>query len=239
MSRTRERIEERPVDIMTRFIYFVTGLLCFALPHCHLAGGGSGINVVARGPIVNPDSIQLRPVVANSTAALMGDERNLRELHKVSLLFRDGAPNAGSEARRALKTIQNRTPTARERDREVLFLWRKDRLAPDSLELPRELRLVAAPIANCTDILSASSSSNDDTQYYKIDFQLREESVDAFARATRRLVGNEVAVVLRGDIILAPVLNEPLLDGELQITGEFSADEAAAIVAKIATCWED
>lgn len=47
-----------------------------------------------------------------------------------------------------------------------------------------------------------------------------------FARATRDNVGRPFAIVLDDEILSAPVINEPILGGRAQISGDFTVEEA-------------
>ena len=47
-----------------------------------------------------------------------------------------------------------------------------------------------------------------------------------FAAMTSQNIGKTIAIVLDGEVISAPRVNEPILGGEVQISGSFSAQEA-------------
>ncbi|MCL2010038.1 MAG: protein translocase subunit SecD, partial [Synergistaceae bacterium] len=60
-----------------------------------------------------------------------------------------------------------------------------------------------------------------------VSISFNSEGARAFAEATGRLVGKQLAIVLDGVTISAPVVNSHIRDGSAQITGRFNVDEAA------------
>lgn len=59
-----------------------------------------------------------------------------------------------------------------------------------------------------------------------IAFTLSTAGAKEFADLTRKHVGEQLAVILDGEVISAPNIQEPILDGHGQITGEFTMEEA-------------
>ncbi len=59
--------------------------------------------------------------------------------------------------------------------------------------------------------------------------EFRGESAQEFAEVTREQLGRSLVIVLDDEIISAPVVQEPILDGQAQITGIPSAEEAQNI----------
>ncbi len=57
------------------------------------------------------------------------------------------------------------------------------------------------------------------------------EGTKTFAEVTEKNVGQRLAIVLDGVVKSAPVIREPILSGEAQISGDFSLDEARLIVS--------
>jgi preprotein translocase subunit SecD len=53
----------------------------------------------------------------------------------------------------------------------------------------------------------------------------------AWAKFTTANVGKQVAIILDGVVKSAPVINEPILSGDTQISGKFTADEAKQLAA--------
>lgn len=59
-----------------------------------------------------------------------------------------------------------------------------------------------------------------------VSIEFNNEGRKKFADFTRRNVGEYLAIVLEGKILSAPVINDPILDGKAQITGDFTYEEA-------------
>jgi preprotein translocase subunit SecD len=49
---------------------------------------------------------------------------------------------------------------------------------------------------------------------------------DILASITRQNVGHRIALVIGDEVITAPVIQEPILDGEIEISGAFSQEAA-------------
>jgi SecD/SecF fusion protein len=50
-----------------------------------------------------------------------------------------------------------------------------------------------------------------------------------FAKITREHTGESLAIILDGEVLSAPRINEPILGGKAQITGDFTFDEASLL----------
>lgn len=80
----------------------------------------------------------------------------------------------------------------------------------------------------------ATNSAGQPSGGYAVSLELDSEGTEAFAEASNRLYGfqetdttrNRFAVVLDGNVIVAPSMNVPITDGKAQITGNFTAAEA-------------
>lgn len=55
-----------------------------------------------------------------------------------------------------------------------------------------------------------------------------------FGDVTAAMVGQVIVVTLDGEVLTAPTVHEPILGGSLQLTGNFTAAEAAAIAGALA-----
>ncbi len=64
-----------------------------------------------------------------------------------------------------------------------------------------------------------------------ITFKLDRAGARQFADITRANMGRPFAIVLDGKVLSAPVINEPIVGGAGQISGHFTADEAADLAA--------
>jgi preprotein translocase subunit SecD len=62
-----------------------------------------------------------------------------------------------------------------------------------------------------------------------VSISFNSEGARAFSEATGRLVGTQLAIVLDGVTISAPVVQSHIRDGNAQITGRFTVDEAARL----------
>lgn len=62
-----------------------------------------------------------------------------------------------------------------------------------------------------------------------ISIKLTEEGGRKFAEATVKSVLKKIAIVCNGKIISAPYVNEPIYGGQLQISGNFTLEEAEKI----------
>jgi SecD/SecF fusion protein len=60
----------------------------------------------------------------------------------------------------------------------------------------------------------------------QIDFTLNSEAAKRFGEVTRENVGRQLAVVLDGELYSAPVIQSPIEGGNVQITGQFTIEQA-------------
>ena len=77
--------------------------------------------------------------------------------------------------------------------------------------------------------LTDASRTNDGWGRPAVSISFNSEGTAAFAAATGRLVGRQLAIVLDGLTISAPVVNSHIRDGNAQITGRFTFDEATRL----------
>ncbi len=73
---------------------------------------------------------------------------------------------------------------------------------------------------------NASLGLNSQTKEPVVNLTLDEAGKEKFAALTTASVGKRLAIVLDGTEITAPVINEPIIDGAVQITGSFTYEEA-------------
>lgn len=59
------------------------------------------------------------------------------------------------------------------------------------------------------------------------------EGADLFAKITRENIGKPLAVVLDGQVLSSPIIQQEITGGQAQITGNFSAEEARALVRNL------
>ncbi len=67
----------------------------------------------------------------------------------------------------------------------------------------------------------------------QIRFTLTPEGRDRFAFLTRSLVGQPLHIWLDNERLLSPVVQEPITDGELVLTGNFTLKEARTLTLKL------
>jgi preprotein translocase subunit SecD len=66
-------------------------------------------------------------------------------------------------------------------------------------------------------------------------FTMTSSSARAFAELTAKNVGRKLAVSIDGRVVMKPIIREPILGGALQISGNFSVEEAREIAARLAS----
>ncbi len=87
----------------------------------------------------------------------------------------------------------------------------------------------------------ATNSAGQSTGGYAVSLELDSDGTKAFSDASTRLyefantdaTRNRFAVVLDGNVIVAPSMNVPIADGRAQITGNFSAAEAQELANQL------
>jgi len=62
--------------------------------------------------------------------------------------------------------------------------------------------------------------------------EFNEKGGEIFAELTQRNVGKPIAVFLDGELLTSPVVQQPILNGQAQITGNFTPDEARQLVER-------
>ncbi len=66
-----------------------------------------------------------------------------------------------------------------------------------------------------------------------IDLEFTGEGAERFAEVTRQAVGQRLAIVIDGTLWSAPNIREPITGGHARVSGNFTAEEAAQLAAKI------
>ena len=80
-------------------------------------------------------------------------------------------------------------------------------------------------------LLTGATLKNAQVQYDRfgrptVSISFNEEGAKLFGQATTANVGKPIGIYLDGNIISNPVVQEPILQGDAQITGQFTLDEA-------------
>jgi preprotein translocase subunit SecD len=97
----------------------------------------------------------------------------------------------------------------------------------------QEVDLTKFPPLFSGDQLSSATIGTDQTGLRTVDFTLKAEGKDKFATFTAQNVGKYFAIVLDGKVISAPVINEPIPGGQVQISqgaGGYPLAEATSLV---------
>ena len=105
---------------------------------------------------------------------------------------------------------------------------------PGSLEFQLSDGTVVLSGANVTSAQAASQkdSTMGNTEYV-VSLAFDNEGATAFADATSANVGKQIYIVYDGDVISAPVVNEPITDGKCIISGNFTIDSASELASYI------
>jgi len=83
------------------------------------------------------------------------------------------------------------------------------------------------------DIAKAQLSFEQNTQEPLVLLSFNDRGRDLFSQLTTENVGKPIAIFLDGQLISSPVVNEPIKDGEAQISGNFSVLEAKELVKNL------
>jgi preprotein translocase subunit SecD len=107
-------------------------------------------------------------------------------------------------------------------------------LGSTQVQVGQELDLKAYPPLFSGDQIQSASIGQSQTQGLTVDFVLKGEGAKLFGDYTSQHVGEYFAIVLDGKVISAPVINEAIPNGQVQISaggiGGFSATEANDLV---------
>ena len=74
---------------------------------------------------------------------------------------------------------------------------------------------------------------NPTTQAAQVGVDFNDKGKNLFAEITRAHVGEQLAIVLDGVLLSAPVIQEEIRDGKAQITGDFTPEEARELVRNL------
>lgn len=99
-----------------------------------------------------------------------------------------------------------------------------------------ELKVRLGPTRLTGDIIAgAEAAVDEESGGYRITFELTSEATPQFAELTTELVGKQLAIVLDYNIESFPTVQTPITDGQGEITGDFTRDEARdlALVLKL------
>ena len=82
-------------------------------------------------------------------------------------------------------------------------------------------------------VAGASVDFDPYTDSPQVTLELDDAAAAAFSRATAARVGQAIAVLLNGEVLTAPTVNEPIPNGRVQISGNFDVAKAERIARAI------
>jgi beta-lactamase regulating signal transducer with metallopeptidase domain len=109
-------------------------------------------------------------------------------------------------------------------DRARMFMAGKD--ATGIIWLKREGEIAGNVLAD------ASSGVSPDGKAL-IKFRLTPEAARRFAALTAQNVGHRLAIIVKGRVLTAPMVVDPILGGSGEISGDFNAEQARVLVAQM------
>ncbi len=86
---------------------------------------------------------------------------------------------------------------------------------------------------NGSSIVRATSGFDAISNEPIVNIEFNMSGAKKFAAMTSQNIGKTIAIVLDGKVISAPRVNEPILGGEVQISGSFSVQEANELAANL------
>jgi preprotein translocase subunit SecD len=115
-------------------------------------------------------------------------------------------------------------------DSEVLTISNTNRASgkvfQETLHLQKQVLLSQSAIQSAS---VSTNSVNGRPDEYSIGFTLTPSGQKQFAEITRANIGRRLAMVMDGKIISAPRINSEISSGNGQISGNFTAEEAARL----------
>ncbi len=98
-----------------------------------------------------------------------------------------------------------------------------------------EIKAAGDIILDGTDVQDANAMWYEEYGIQKnvVDLILKPSGTEKFAKATTAHVGEAIAIVYDGNVVSAPVVQQPLTDGKAQISGSFTTEEAMNLATTI------
>lgn len=81
--------------------------------------------------------------------------------------------------------------------------------------------------------IQSATPAYDEFGRFVVNLQMKDEGISKFAEATKANVGKSISINMDDEVLSNPVVNEPILDGQASITGQFDEDEARMLAAMI------
>lgn len=82
---------------------------------------------------------------------------------------------------------------------------------------------------------SAEAGLDPSGKAWHITVSLNDDDARRFTALTKKYVNHQLALVSNGKVLAAPVVRETITGGQLEISGDFTADEAKKIAAGLPT----
>jgi SecDF, P1 head subdomain len=100
---------------------------------------------------------------------------------------------------------------------------------------PRRDKYILGPVVfDGSDVLRAVAIKQIGFQPgWVVDFRLTAEATQRLADATKEAVGKQLAIIVDGQVVSAPVVASPILNGAGSITGSFDEERAQALAAQL------
>ncbi|MET0988435.1 MAG: protein translocase subunit SecD [Steroidobacteraceae bacterium] len=106
-----------------------------------------------------------------------------------------------------------------------------DEIRVPASDEPIDYLLQRAPLLQGERLVQANATLDGQTGLPVVSFRFDDTGARIFAKVTRENVGRQLAIVLDGKVISAPVINEPIAGGAGQIEGNFTVAETSALAA--------
>ncbi|SFW45195.1 SecDF P1 head subdomain-containing protein [Cellulophaga fucicola] len=100
-------------------------------------------------------------------------------------------------------------------------------------EFTKTLQLKKEPAILLTNLKKLKVGLSSINHRYVIHMVFNKANTIAFKELTYKNIKKPLAIVVDGKIIIAPIVNSPIEQGKLEITGNFSLEEANTIVDNI------
>jgi preprotein translocase subunit SecD len=95
------------------------------------------------------------------------------------------------------------------------------------------LQVQKTPLMDYTAINSATVTTDPSSGDPEINVELSDVGKELFAAVTKENLNKRMAIVLDGQLYMAPVIRSEITGGKVQITGHFTQEEASELAAKI------
>jgi preprotein translocase subunit SecD len=97
--------------------------------------------------------------------------------------------------------------------------------SPSSVFIPTDL--------SGADLENARVAFDSKTGKPSVSLQFTKEGGEKFAQITEKNIGKPLAIILDGELVSAPTVQEKIVGGQAQITGSFTVDEAKNLVIQL------